>query len=301
METKITQVVLWGHKLHSHTHSYIHYAFVKAFTYLGYKTLWLDNTDDITNINFSNSLFITEGQVDDNIPILNDCYYVLHNCKSNKYKNITKKINLQVYTNTIPKHSTLIENSCYYCGDCLLMTWGTDLLPFEIDINIQKLLNNEIKYTEPKTLHFIGMPLFPWDLALDFCKNNNINYQQQGGFSNNVSAEENMKIIQQSYLAPSIQCQWQVENHYVPCRIFKNISYGKMGLTNNEYVYNLFNTQIFYSNNIEELMKKGVEFENMDDDYKKSKLIPLMENVRDNHTYLNRIKCMFFLLNKLNL
>lgn len=88
---EIKQVVLWGHKLHSHTHSYIHGAFVKAFEYKGYKTLWLDNNDNINNIDFNNSLFITEGQVDKNIPIRNDCYYVLHNCDGSKYANIPKK------------------------------------------------------------------------------------------------------------------------------------------------------------------------------------------------------------------
>lgn len=29
--TEIKKVVIWGHKLHSHTHSYIHNAFYNAF------------------------------------------------------------------------------------------------------------------------------------------------------------------------------------------------------------------------------------------------------------------------------
>ena len=31
MVMEFKQIVIWGHKLHSHTHSYIHYAFHKAF------------------------------------------------------------------------------------------------------------------------------------------------------------------------------------------------------------------------------------------------------------------------------
>ena len=84
----INQIIIWGHKLHSHTHSYIHYGFHKAFLYLGYKCLWLDNDDDIDNINFNNSLFITEGQVDENIPLLDNCFYVLHNCNGERYQSI---------------------------------------------------------------------------------------------------------------------------------------------------------------------------------------------------------------------
>jgi hypothetical protein len=302
IENQINQIVLWGHKLHSHTHSYIHYAFIKAFTHLGYKTLWFDKNDDVSQINFDKSLFITEGQVDENIPLKDDCFYVLHNCNFDKYRHLPRNnfISLQVYTNTIPKHSTLIENSCYYCDDCIFIPWGTDLLPHEVQENINKVKNDEITYKNPKALHFIGMPLYPWDLALEYCVENNIKYRQKGGFSNNATPEENMKLIQESYLAPAIQCKWQVDNHYVPCRIFKNISYGKMGITNNEYVYNLFHKKILYDENVKELMQKGVEFEERDSEYKKNVLIPLMEDVRDNHTYINRIKCIFFLLNKIH-
>jgi hypothetical protein len=302
IENQINQIVLWGHKLHSHTHSYIHYAFVKAFTHLGYKTLWFDKNDDVSQINFDKSLFITEGHVDENIPLKDDCFYVLHNCKFDKYINLPIKniILLQVYTNTIPNISILIENSCYYNNNHIFIPWGTDLLPLEIQENINKIKNNKINYKDPKALYFIGMYIPPWDLALDYCIENNIKYRQKGGFSNNASPEENIKLIQESYLAPAIQCKWQVDNHYVPCRIFKNISYGKMGITNNEYVYNLFHKKILYDENIKELMQKGVEFEERDSEYKKNVLIPLMEDVRDNHTYINRIKCIFFLLNKIH-
>ena len=50
---KFSQIIIWGHKLHSHTHSYIHNAFYIAFKYLKYKVLWLDdNTQDLQNIDF---------------------------------------------------------------------------------------------------------------------------------------------------------------------------------------------------------------------------------------------------------
>jgi hypothetical protein len=141
----IKQVVLWGHKLHSHTHSYIHNAFVIAFKHLGYTTLWLDNRDDISKIDFTNTLFITEGQVDGNIPILSNCYYILHNCNMDKYSSlpIDNYIILQVYTNdVINKHkSTEIDKSTltYYKDNTLYMPWATDLLPEEINENIEKV------------------------------------------------------------------------------------------------------------------------------------------------------------------
>ena len=44
------------------------------------------------------------------------------------------------------------------------------------------------------------------------------------------------KIIANSEIAPAIVGSWQKEHEYVPCRIFKNISYGKLGMTNSEIV-----------------------------------------------------------------
>ena len=90
IQDKIKQFVAWGHKLHSHTHSYIHGAFIKAFDKLGYKTIWLDDSDDISGINFEGTLFLTEGQVDSKIPIRDDCFYLLHYPRDSKYTNINK-------------------------------------------------------------------------------------------------------------------------------------------------------------------------------------------------------------------
>ena len=298
---KINQVVLWGHKLHSHTHSYIHYGFIKAFEHMGYKTLWLDNNDiirdsshidtNIDSINFSNSLFITEGQVDANIPIRDDCYYILHNCDPIKYKNLPKcnVMVIQVFTLDVFKHkATMIDDYSYYIDNCLFMYWATDLLPHEIDDNINKLKNNMI--TSNRKVCFIGMMTSPWNHVENYCIKNKYEFIQKGGFSkNNVTGNDNMMIIQQSLLAPAVQNEWQVTNGYVPCRIFKNISYGKMGMTNNMTVYNIFNKRILYSNNINKLMDSGIEFERKSTKDKNNTLIPLMEYIRDNHTYINRI------------
>ena len=99
-------------------------------------------------------------------------------------------------------------------------------------------------------------------------------------------------------MAPAVQCEWQVVNGYVPCRIFKNISYGKMGMTNNKRVFELFNKKILFDQDIDKLMLSGLEFESKSIDEKNSILIPLMEYVRDNHTYLNRVELLFWYFNR---
>lgn len=76
LDKRFKRVVIWGHPLGSHTHSYIHAGFYKAFKYLGYETHWLDHNSDVSGIDFSDTLFITEGQVDKGIPFVKDSYYL---------------------------------------------------------------------------------------------------------------------------------------------------------------------------------------------------------------------------------
>jgi hypothetical protein len=287
------QVVVWGHKLYSHTHSYIHGAFVKAFQHLGYKTLWLDNQDDVSTINFENTLFLTEGQVDSGIPIRSDCYYVLHNCDMVKYREVTNTLIVQVYTDdVIDKHGGIpLGDGCFQTADCLYIPWATDLLPAEIDQNIRREL------ISTPVLNFVGMMIEPWDQVRHWCDQHQIAFREIGGFSNRrVDFGENQRLIQESWLAPAVQNRWQVEKGYIPCRIFKNISYGKMGMTNSARVQELFGGRLLYHSNIHELMRLGAEFENRSLEEKRKILVPLMEYVRDHHTYLNRVELLLRLI-----
>lgn len=309
IEQKIKRFVAWGHKLHTHTHSYIHNAFIRAFQHLGYPTLWLDKNDDISGIDFEDSLFLTEGQVCENIPVLPSCYYILHNIAGTKYDNYFNSVPskhiliLQVFTTDV---SNRITKKCMapfvyqeIGGNGLSMPWGTDLLPHEIDENIRQF--DTIVPASPPELNFVGMPIQPWDTVQNYCKNHGIIYNQVGGFSNNnVNVNDNITLIKRSIVAPAVQQEWQVEHGYIPCRIFKNISYGKMGMTNNETVYHLFGNNILYSSDINQLMEMGLQFESQSMEYKKEKIVSLMEFVRDHHTYLSRIEAIFYVFNDMN-
>ena len=58
METfNIKKVIIWGLEPNSHTHSYIHESFFRAFQYLGYETYWVSDCSD-QNIDYTGTLFI---------------------------------------------------------------------------------------------------------------------------------------------------------------------------------------------------------------------------------------------------
>lgn len=296
----IEAVVIWGHPLHSHTHSYIHQAFQRAFDYLRYKWYWLDNKKPFKEYGIKlpdKCLYITEGNVSKNIILNPKSYYVLHNCEIKKYKEAGIPDNhiliLQVYTKACIPHSVPLNHSEYirFDGKTLYMPWGSDLHPHEIDANISKL--ESISKLYKPVCHFVGMMLDnPWKICQEECKKHGISFSAVGGFSkNNVSLEENMKRVQEAVIAPAFQEPWQVEHGYIPCRIFKNISYGKMGITNNETVQELFEGKLIYDSDVKNATKKAIEYVKKSEDLELLK--SLMIEVRDKHTYINRVKDIF--------
>ena len=300
MDCKIKKVVIWGHKLYSHTHSFIHSSFFKTFKHLGYDTYWFDNNDNVDKFDFSGTLFLTEGQVDAKIPLRNDCYYILHNVEQQKYRNSSvdrnKVLIIQVYTKDCLKRNELELEKCIHYTKApnedsysvLYFPWATDLLPDEIEKNI----NDYDNINTTNNIYFVGMGIYETNVVIDsFCRRNNLRYVQIGGFSNNVDTEKNQKYISESIISPAIQGNsWQVDVGYVPCRIFKNISYGKMGITNNETVYELFEKKIIYHPDMYKSLELGLDFEKNSKEYKKEKVVELMNFIKEKHTYVNRVQ-----------
>lgn len=296
----IEAVVIWGHPLHSHTHSYIHQAFQRAFDYLQYKWYWLDDKKPFHEYGITlpeKCLYITEGNVSKNIILNPKSYYLLHNCDMKKYIEVgipkTHILGLQVFTKGCISFSEQLNDSKFirFDGKTLYMPWGSDLHPHEIDKNIAKLENISKNYKP--VCHFVGMILDnPWKLCQEECKTHGVSFSSVGGFSkNNVNIEENMRRVQEAIIAPAFQEPWQVENGYIPCRIFKNIGYGKMGITNNETVQELFEGKLIYDRDVKVATKKAIEYSKKGEDLELLK--SLMIEVRDKHTYINRIKDIF--------
>ncbi|MDN3504687.1 MAG: hypothetical protein P0S95_03830 [Rhabdochlamydiaceae bacterium] len=298
----IDKVVIWGHKLHSHTHSYIHYGFFKAFKKLGYNTLWIDNNDDISNIDFKNTLFLSEHQVDQNIPIRKDCYYVIHNSSNEKYS-LTRKnnhyIDLKVYRTRFLNSPTLVQIAPYTYHDLpnqsLIIPWATDLLPSEIEAcKLKSPLHTRKNLDYIKNIFWIGTigvgkhgninELTPF---INACKARGIRFIHSDPWAKPVSPKLNLIKIQKSYLAPAIVGTEQLEEEYIPCRIFKNISYGHLGGTNSKAVYHLFNEKIVFNSDTNLLfqdMEERLRTITLEEQYE------LMDFIKENHTYLNRIK-----------
>lgn len=294
------KVIIWGHKLHSHTHSYIHEGFYNAFVHMGYPTYWLDDADDVSDMDFTNALFLTEGQVDRNIPLRDDAAYLLHNCTDQKYRTLDKKnvVFFQVFTDSIFTVPTLVKlDTCMYYdlpGRCLYMPWATDLLPDEIEA--LKATLSPLSSTDQ--IYWIGTigagkfgnidQLTPFKRA---CEENSLSFVQKS----NISRADHIACIRSSYLAPAIVGAWQEEQGYIPCRLFKNISYGKMGVTNSHHAYELFEKKIVYNPDTYQLFydaKERLRTFTLED------MIALMDLVKTKHTFVQRIQMLLDFLQR---
>lgn len=306
------RIVLWGHKLHQNTFSYVNYGFERAARHLGFPTRWLDDGDyDYGDL--SHSIFFTEGQVQARIPLLDDCFYVLHNVcgpeARQKYQGLyTARQVLDIQTITDERQQgEKLADFIYFSldGRGLHFPWATDLLPHEIDA--YKPTGRPFN-VESKVVTWVGTvgdgvfgnipQLNPFMKA---CQENGIQFRATGLWGGSVpgtspSCEQNAALIRASYMAPAIVGGWQQEKGYIPCRAFKNISYGQPGMTNSPSVKRLFGDAMVFNPDSHQLFYDArARFESLT----REELIQHMDWVRDNHTYLNRLTTVLTCLERI--
>jgi hypothetical protein len=178
------------------------------------------------------------------------------------------------------------------------MPWATDLLPHEIDENKKKMLHL-MKKNQAIFIGTVGGGAYSNKQEIELfkkaCNENAIPFIY-GGCCNR-SMEDNVRMVMESILAPAIQGKWQCEKGYIPCRIFKNISYGAMGITNSKTVYELFDQKIVYNSDPYKLGHDAIKALKS---WTIEKQFELMDLVRDEHTYLNRIASIFDFFDMVN-
>jgi len=280
------KIVIWGHHpLHTSTHGYIHNTYEKAFRYLGYDVNWVPNSPDI-DIDFFNSVFFVEDSQKSHMPLRKDCKYITHHIETKyltdagiPYQNVLKLGNCIQETEKFEK----IEDLCYWDNSTrtLYQTWGTDLLPDEIDVD------NPAKFEWNKPhINYVGMMYEQgtyWIEYFAYCaKKHN---KEVKLFTQSVSYEENMQLIKESFVCPDFRSDWHLQCGYIPCRIQKNISYGQVQGTNSPFIKKAFGDYVVFGGTPETLYDNLVDAASNN----KIKIKEAMKFIRDNHTYINRI------------
>ena len=328
------KVIIWGYPLHSHTHSYIHYGWHKAFKHLGYETYWFHDKDYPKDFDYTNCLFITEGYADDQIPLHESNVYCVHIARYPlKYIGIGARL-IDIRYNVLQikdfnyiysqSNKTLVsisdvtqyepdssdrdlhpkyQNTLPLIYEAVYMCWATDLLPHEI--NLEDRFKEPI---QPPVLHYLGTVgggnQKEVQKLITGCERKGIKFLSNDPWKNPISFEDAKLLVQQSCIAPDVRGSGDPsklnetgthhkQNGYIPCRLFKNISYGKLGASNCKRLYDLFGDHIIFCENEEQLVNLCLEKEK-DKDYIEKQMIW----VRDNHTYVNRIQDLMKILDR---
>lgn len=290
-------IVVWGHKDVYHTHGHIHEGIYRALLFMGRDAHWLDLSDNVCPDDFKNVMFFTERQAVPGMPINGSNRYVVHNlsgdwgAEGNLIPECT--INFGVFVRP-HEGATFIEPFFPVYENGFEMIWATDALPPEIDNYKRdaKPLNMSSKIVNWIGTNCYGgygnMPeISEFNRAAGQC---GIKMEFHGGFGRQrIPVQENARLVRESYMAPALQGRWQIGAHYIPCRIFKNISYGCGGVTNSKAVADLFEGQLIYHQSAYDLFYLAEErLRKMP----QTSLHQLMDFVKERHTYINRINSM---------
>jgi len=306
---RFKRIIIWGHPIHSHTHSYVHEGFARAFRRLGAETLWTDDARALVNLDLAGTLFVTEGQVFPGLPQRQDCHYVLHNVNYDQYSEIADRVlALAVHDDSVrSRHAagatiekldeyTFVERSPG-APVTLHQPWATDLLPdeFDFDVSLPEPWPRSkvgswirVRRTGPPRAVWVGTigrgeygnteEIEPFRRA---CAAGGVRFLHR----RSVDRARHIALIRRSLLAPAIVGRWQLEHAYLPCRIYKNISYGRLGMTNSPWIQGIFDSEILYRSDTEDLFWSAMSFAR-----DRPMLLAQMKEVQARHTFVNRIE-----------
>ncbi len=172
-----------------------------------------------------------------------------------------------------------------------------------------ELLPHEIEWTPYDYNHSKEVP-FIWSwwhnncMQLEslrlYCITHNLNYKHYGRHllfrpplrkQRYLSPKELEQKTHDAYIAPAIQ--WtQVDDGYIPCRLFIQMSLSVLGVSNNPYVYNLFDDdEVVVDRDIRKMMDKTQQI--IKDKRVDSYTQKAIQKVKEKHTYINRIDELF--------
>lgn len=294
-EIGVKRVVVWGWKLHSHTHSYIHAAYVSTLRAAKVPVVWKwDGMGEKFSLQ-SGDMFITMGNAHNNVIPHKNAWYVLHNCAPLDGAPRNRQISQQVFHKRLADSETFaerVDNNPWQRinkqGD-VSMAWATDLLP-------SQFLAFQPAKAREQVMVWCGT------IARDERYNNWRNIRQflkgckEEGVGIRVmpartSNKKHTLAVQKALLAPCLVGPWQQAEEYVPCRFFKNVSYGALPVTNAAIIgRDAGASRVLYDRDPRQGALRAIEA--FDNGTAEDMWSACARWVQSEHTYLSRLLCL---------
>ena len=305
------KIIFWVENKPYQTFSYIYIGMRKAFEKFGYKTYWFSDefSPSQTEFDYSNSVFFidNQGPLDWNVPIIDSGIYFAYDKFTNVNKYLDKVkclINYRVaeFKKPIPDDDRYVEIEKGVVFDTqatepynvVYISWATNLMPEEIDFDwVNKERNNEYNFVG--TIHAPRLNAEPLHQQfIEIVKNKGIPFNHYDPNVNPATDKDHISILQKSMFVPDFRPQEQKENWYVPCRILKAISYGCLAVSDSPYLKHFIDDSILTSENSQEIFDIGIKNQN-----NKELILHQMEIIKKEHTYLNRVKGIIKIIEKI--
>jgi hypothetical protein len=302
---KIERVVVFGHKPVSgrnslgfrnktHTHSYIHGGYVRGFEALGFETFWLDETSPgLEHLPTKGTLFFTEDQADDLIPLSKDAVYVTHSSSKNKYEEVgAKRLNLCNFVADLrngisynfPDNKVVSLDSTTFIDEtakALYQPWASNLLPHEISPD------DAVPFDQTrKEINYVGT--IGHDNIKSRFKKFKASAEQAGvkvKLFSGISDQEARSLVRQSRFTVDLRGDWHLQRGYIPCRIWKNLSYGMHVGSNSHLLKSIFQDRVTFDDDPSDLY---FVTERAAMNRTRESALESMNWIKNNHTFLHR-------------
>jgi hypothetical protein len=264
------------------SHAYIHAGYFKAFKALGYDVIWHDDAPGYLPAE-GEVVFCMDCRIQ-HVPRRPDLFYIGHNLEQRQTEGMGKRIALQYWTPDCVGAAQEGKDYVRWDGSTLYMPWASDMLPGEIGTTTCAPPNRVVYWTGSV-----------WD-------DNGMGNVKEIAELRTALAKHNLELkcvrptdatqaefIRNSHIAPSMQGAWQIQHGYIPCRAFKNTSYGQMLITNNPIVRDLFNGYCAFGETVESMVDAAMR---ICCEPRATITRHAMDIVRGNHCYTHRVESM---------
>lgn len=266
---RFDNVVIWGHKQlgwplqrFSHTHSYIHQGFHRAFSQMGYRALWADSPSEVIGLDPKKTLFLTEDQVDHNIPLWDGASYVTHSSSKEVYEERgLDRLHLCVLTvkeksrlAQVPGTTVLDEVSIHDPSEnSLFQPWATNVLRIEDAPDLIGKMNSNVVHYVGTVTHDNLSPRFK-ELSQSL-KANGFKFRALQG----VPEAKVPQLLSSQEFSFDLRGDWHREVGYIPCRIWKNLSYGLIVGSNSTLLSEVFGSRVEFNSSIPDLVDQVLQ------------------------------------------
>jgi hypothetical protein len=286
----IERLVVWGGQKDLSSHRHIHRAYHHTAHKMGIKSYWATGMEDQNELLTPGTVCIAIDIDDEFLEFREGVKYVLHNfdgshpiCQQAKPENLLR---MQVWTND----STGVKwdkcRSFDLNARTVFFPWGTNLLVEEF---MEPVFNHQANWAT-----FVGAiwgEASPYGelgnvIAIAQLKNALAGVGLEFKHHTHIPDEANIREIRIGRLAPAVAGGWQVDHGYLPCRCFKNASYGQVMFTNVPAANELFGDATVPGSTIRELVENVLKLKQRE----YTELVYAQQRVAARYTYRENLQ-----------